>query len=152
MTVCAHTGEAYRRRPLHNESNASALILTCFTPAFHAAPRHLPHAASISQARHSPVRTLPDASARCRLANLGPLGPDVIRASYNSGRASYTKDGEMVIGLVGTDGGRFATADGDALHGMFQWDAQPSGAPGAITGAYLRSDYDQETQQYSEIE
>jgi hypothetical protein len=99
-----------------------------------------PHPSRHAPPAHPPARLHlpdPDPAARCRLSNLGPLGPGNVKASYNPGRGSFTPGGELALGLVGTDGGRFVTADGDALYGMFQWDVQPSGAAGAVTGAYV---------------
>jgi len=103
---------------------------------------------------HSPAcPPTADPTVRCRLANLGPLSSSNIEVSYNPQRMSFDPlEGALVLQLEGTDGGRVHVADGDFLHGLWQWDVKPSGAVGAVTGAYLRSDYNQETQDYSEIE
>ncbi|GBF93776.1 hypothetical protein Rsub_06108 [Raphidocelis subcapitata] len=87
-----------------------------------------------------------DPTERCRLSNLGPLGASNVEASYNPGRMSFDR-GQLQLALVGTDGARVHTADGDALYGLWQWDVEPSANVGA-----LRSDYDQETKDYSEID
>ncbi|KIY99317.1 hypothetical protein MNEG_8643, partial [Monoraphidium neglectum] len=84
------------------------------------------------------------AGAVCRLSNLGPLGSSNLEASYNPQRVKPTAaDGGVALELVGIDGTRVHTADGDSLYGMFQWSALPSSA--------LRSDYHQETTDFSEI-
>jgi hypothetical protein len=86
-----------------------------------------------------PAPSTADDSASCRVSNLGQLGPSNIEVSYDSGGSlAFTpSDDGLSLRLDGTAGGRVHTGDGDHMYGLFQWDAAPSGAPGAVTGAYV---------------
>uniref|UniRef100_A0A383V5Q6 GH16 domain-containing protein n=1 Tax=Tetradesmus obliquus TaxID=3088 RepID=A0A383V5Q6_TETOB len=82
-------------------------------------------------------------ATQCRLANLD-FNKDNWNIAYSPenvafDRVSNSNSSQLSVRLKGTTGSRLRSKDGDQLYGAWQVQAKVTGAPGAVTAFYLRS-------------
>lgn len=88
---------------------------------------------------------------RCSLADVNMTSENFI-AAYSPHNLNFSSDGTMTLKMTGTDGVRVTPNDGDYVYGMYQTTVKVSAEPGVVSAFYLRSDYAQETKDFSEID
>lgn len=93
------------------------------------------------------------AAPACRTQQI-PLLPNTTEIAYNPHRVEFAADGSQVrVNMTGDGAGtRLAIAQSDYKYGLYQVTAQIDSTPGVVSAFYLRSDYWQETQDFSEID
>ncbi|WIA12851.1 hypothetical protein OEZ85_006477 [Tetradesmus obliquus] len=82
-------------------------------------------------------------ATQCRLANLD-FNKDNWNIAYSPenvafDRVNSSNSRQLSVRLKGTTGARMSSKDGDQLYGAWQVQARVTGAPGAVTAFYLRS-------------
>lgn len=89
-------------------------------------------------------------NSRCRFEN---VRFDNLRIAYNPHRLLKSSDSSQITLFMHGDGsGTRITVPNDFLYGIFQVDAIVSNTVGVVSAFYLRSDYHQETKDFSEID
>jgi hypothetical protein len=119
------------------------------TPAGCACSAVLPDPASSQAGSCVDVWTTRAAGTSCRLSSV-PFTPGNFEAAYDPEMARYD-DGKLTLVMDGTRGTRVASGE-NALYVTYQVAARVSPDVGVVSAFYLRSDYAQETSEFSEVD